>query len=827
MIFLNLNYFNTIQGPQIFHWAPEGADENLVQSVANLLNISELIKQKFFLYEGADFKTVSQYIEIPSEWARGKKEMLLLSVILPPGVSLENKAPVKLLLEKVEAEINNIENGFMAFYEYDYSKMEDYEDEIEDLATEVRSIIDKYGQEASLAVKEAKKISMEQIKEIYQQRKTLGIYVIDEDVLDYLYESEQDKTPFVRFADFVESGISVFTSEECINESALDDSLRQIIKDVVGNRITEQSDIDKLKEGVDPRRLPSDAKLSLIVLIKYLREINPDYDLTIVSPNQRFLRFIQDYYPDLRSLPPSSYLLEIINNLENGESREYFETLRKKLMNFELQKAMKAEGEGASSEHLSWLIEKAIGVASQPLMPVPSIEEKREAGLDQTELELINKFIAGEPIIETDYAKIEEYEEFLNGVKEAQFALVQIQEEIAKDELRSAQTKIFATIKKLKDSFLLASSTIEEKLKRNQIQILLTNFIANFEFLAALSHLNLRQLDQSIERFSLSSVFSAVAEQKNKVLISNYLKSITCLFNDAYKDAIHNFAITAALGQKYNYPGYQIMCQGGKAISELLSGESAIAKMSMDAAALLIPENENDALFMFHEFGDIFYMMGKPEVAIHLYNEALELAIFANDRGAVNEIYDKLERSFYAVGAYNTPLSAELHNLINRAHTLKDAETIENYNIAIAKLGDINKLLFFETFPYITDEWVSGEYIPKELLEPFDLLHVVVTTKFRKRGGRRKINYTDLYCYNKKLGGVIVRLPEELDLKLKDIPIIYQIALNTKNAQFKIIDTTKEEKQNFYARAVIQVKSKMNINFKRIFPDIFGKYFES
>jgi len=29
MVYLNLNYFNTIQGPQIFHWYPEDADDEL------------------------------------------------------------------------------------------------------------------------------------------------------------------------------------------------------------------------------------------------------------------------------------------------------------------------------------------------------------------------------------------------------------------------------------------------------------------------------------------------------------------------------------------------------------------------------------------------------------------------------------------------------------------------------------------------------------------------------------------------------------------------------------------------------------------------------
>ncbi len=827
MVYLNLNYFNTIQGPQIFHWYPEDADDELVQSVANLLNISELLKQKFFMYEGADFKTVSLYFEIPSDWARGKKEMLLLSIILSPDVSIENKDPIQALLEKVEAEINQIEHAYMAFYEYDYSKMEENEDEIEDLALEIRKIVENYAVKVDMAIKEAKKISIEQMKEIFQQQKVLGGYVIDEEVIDYLYEIEQDKTPFVRFGDFIESGITVFTSQECLVETQVSDSIRDLIQDYIGNKSIAQEDIDPIKEGVDPRRLPSDAKLSLIALNRYLKEVNPDYDLTMVSPDQRFLRFVQDYFPNLRILPPSSFFLEIINNLGNKDSRDYFENLRKKLMNYEMHKAMTETDAATSSEHLSFLIEKAIGVASQPIIPMTTIEEKQEAGLKASELMLINKFIAGEAIPEDEFNTIADYEQFLNGVRDAQDSLMAIQEEIASDELVSAQIKISATIKKLTDSFLLASATISEKEKRNQIQILMANFIANFEFLAALSFLNLRQLDQSISHFSLAATFSAVAEQKKKVLIANYLKSITCLYNDAYREAIHNFDITSELGAKYGAPGYQIMCLGGMAISQLLSGTADAANQTMDQAAQNIPGNETDALSMFDEFGDNFYMMGKPEIAIHLYNEGLEIAIFLSSEYA-SKIYDKIERSFYAVGAYNTPLSAELHNLITRAHTLNDPDTIEKYNIQIAKLGSINQLLFFEPFPYLTDEWVEIEDLDKNLLKDLDLLHAVVEKKFRKRGNKRKkIEYTDLYCYNKEFGGVIVRVPEVLDLKLKQIPVMYKVSLKPKNVKFKIIDSPKEDKQNYYARAIIQTRSKNSIILKRIFPEIFGKFFEN
>ncbi len=823
---LNLNYFNTIQGPQIFHTHPEDADENIVQSVANLLNISELIKQKFFVYEGADFKTISFYFEIPSQWARGKKEMLLLSVILPPDYNIENKDPIHKLMETIEAEVNQVPNGYMGFYEYDWAKMNEHEEEIEVIAMDIRKIIDKYAEEVELALKEAKQISMDQIREVLQKR-PLGGYVIDDEFLTYLYEIEQSKAPFIRFGDFLESGITVFTSKNCIDQIQVSDAIREIISNFIGNREINQINIDILKEGVDPRKLPSDAKISLLVLIDYLKGINPKEELTIVTPNHNYLHFVNDYFPDLRVLPPSSFFLEIISRLENREGRDYFESLRKKLMNFELQRAITDQGAAASSEQLTWLIEKAIGVASQTFIPTTPNEECEmpEEGLSIAELSLINRYIAGEPIPEEEFVNIQEFEEFLNGVVEAQLALKQIQEEMAKDEIISAQTKIFSTTKQLMDSFLLASATLAEEEKRRQIQILIARFIANFEFLAAISHLNIGQLGQSIELFNFAATFSAIAGQKKKVLISNYLKSITHFFNNVYEDAIHDFTITTRLGARYSDITFQIMCLGGKAISQLLAGSVSSAQDTMLEMSYLIHNNESDAFVMFSEFGDIFYMMGKSEIAIHLYNEALKLAIYM-DSDVAPDIFKKIERSFYAVGSYSTPLSAELHRMIDQSYTLEDLDTIEKYNLQIAKLGNINQKLFFEPFPYLSDEWTASEEFDETFYSWLDLLHLVVG-KIKNIGGQsREIDFTDLYCYHQEFGGVIVRVPEVIELRQKNTPIIYQIALEPVNSKFKVIETTREEKQNYYSRAIIQAKSVKNIKIRRILPEIFGKFFE-
>jgi hypothetical protein len=159
MFFLNLNFFNTIRGPQILCFFPDSLEEEKAQQIANLLNISELIKQKFFVYETSpQFKTVNYYFEVPSEWARGKKEMLLLSIILIDE-AIEQIHVFEELLKKIASSIAEVENAYKGFYMYDASN-EDY-DEIERTNEILCRKIESFFEETKETLKKAQEISLD------------------------------------------------------------------------------------------------------------------------------------------------------------------------------------------------------------------------------------------------------------------------------------------------------------------------------------------------------------------------------------------------------------------------------------------------------------------------------------------------------------------------------------------------------------------------------------------------------------------------------------------------------------------------------------------
>ncbi len=87
---LLLCYFDNQKGPTITHALPLGSDSVPTELPSKVLKeIEKLIDtqttEEFFTYGFETYTTANLYFEIPSEWARGKREILCLSVLTHKG----------------------------------------------------------------------------------------------------------------------------------------------------------------------------------------------------------------------------------------------------------------------------------------------------------------------------------------------------------------------------------------------------------------------------------------------------------------------------------------------------------------------------------------------------------------------------------------------------------------------------------------------------------------------------------------------------------------------------------------------------------------------
>lgn len=110
MKILLMCYFSAIEGPKIFLSEPA----SLGEEYGKIPDLMSLYKEGFFIHEFGGFKSANLIFNLPSKYARGKEEMLMVSLIatndqIDPGLSRE-------ILESFKDEVLGLKDAYKAFY---------------------------------------------------------------------------------------------------------------------------------------------------------------------------------------------------------------------------------------------------------------------------------------------------------------------------------------------------------------------------------------------------------------------------------------------------------------------------------------------------------------------------------------------------------------------------------------------------------------------------------------------------------------------------------------------------------------------------------------
>jgi len=818
MFFLNLSFFNTIRGPQILCYFPDSLEEEKAQQIAYLLNISELIKQRFFVYETSpSFKTINYYTELQSQWARGKKEMILISVIVDEPI--EQIHVFEELLVKMAASIEGIEDAYKGFYMYDASN-EAY-DEIERINEIICRKVESFLEETKETLKKAQEISLDRVMETFETKK-LGSYIVDANFFDFLYQIEKNESPFIYLNEIIKYGIPIFITEQTLLEIKIpEEILSKLFRNIRVFHVTSRV-INKIKMEISKGLWLKNSSLSLIGLARSLSKDKTYEPITIVSDDFKLIQFVQDYFKDLKILPSSSFILQLINNLKEKQIRNYFNKIRKKIINIEMQQALEQQDTHPSAQ-LSWLMEKAINVASSSFA-TPLELSKEVTELPQVEISLMNLYTKGHKLKEPQLKPIQDLLPFLDDIKLANQNLNEVQKFFAKDEIENASAVIHTTLDILLNSFLLAAAVLLDP-RKSQFQVYLAKMIANFEFLAAICHTDLNELNHAIEHFDQSAIYSSLANKTTNTVIAAYLKSLSLIYSNQTDRALRHFELTKKLSEYYKLPRQYVMSLGGISIAKFLKGELEEARETMDQVNKLIENDENEALLVMNEFGDNFYMMARPDIAMHLYNEAFDFAINLKQTTTANSIYSKIKRCYFATGSFDTiPLISYFQKILDIAYIFNNKDEIELYKQKMTQLRQITETLK-DPLPFKLDnKIVQGSDLPELLKGWMDLLHI--TREEKILNGGQEIQFTNFYCFKSGFGNIILKIPEQLSLRFERVPESYKLALKTNQVTYSILEPSIEDKEKYLIRIIIITKSMANIILKRGAPQIFGKFIE-
>ncbi len=151
--FITLIYFHRKKGPLEFYTYPENAlNEKEKWKIAEVME--QASGKGFFIHQSSILSSLNYYFEITSEWARGKKEMLMISLILDKQHEREFENIFQKICGDLISKLKNKKDLFKALYFKDiYSYPEVEHSNVRKISENLCSSIKEFYKEAIISIR--------------------------------------------------------------------------------------------------------------------------------------------------------------------------------------------------------------------------------------------------------------------------------------------------------------------------------------------------------------------------------------------------------------------------------------------------------------------------------------------------------------------------------------------------------------------------------------------------------------------------------------------------------------------------------------------------
>jgi len=147
---VSLTFFNRKRGPLIYYYFPENSLNMTEKAIITDIMMSAS-NERYFIQQSSNLSSLNYYFEIYSDWARGKKEMLMISVILNTKITKSIEDVVLSICIDFQTELTSIKDIYKALYDKFLDSFSDEE----------QSDIEKISRDLHMKIKEFyKKIRM-------------------------------------------------------------------------------------------------------------------------------------------------------------------------------------------------------------------------------------------------------------------------------------------------------------------------------------------------------------------------------------------------------------------------------------------------------------------------------------------------------------------------------------------------------------------------------------------------------------------------------------------------------------------------------------------
>lgn len=154
---VTLSYFQRKKGFTIFYSYPEDVlKEEEKEKLADV--VEALVKEGFITYQSSIISSLNYYFEIPSEWARGKKELVMISVMLNIPINQKIEKIIQTICVDFVSKLKNNRDFFKALYNEDINLFpEEEHSNIKKISASLRSIIKETYEKVKISTRQKTK----------------------------------------------------------------------------------------------------------------------------------------------------------------------------------------------------------------------------------------------------------------------------------------------------------------------------------------------------------------------------------------------------------------------------------------------------------------------------------------------------------------------------------------------------------------------------------------------------------------------------------------------------------------------------------------------
>ncbi|MFX1376229.1 MAG: hypothetical protein ACFFA0_10475 [Promethearchaeota archaeon] len=118
-----LSYFHTRIGTSVFYSFPKPKlDKEMADRLYDLMTQQK--EEEFFIHSFENLKILNYYFQIASDWARGRREMVMISIIINQKISPEIEESMSIICKNFSEKMQSEEDIFTGFYINDLNKYE-------------------------------------------------------------------------------------------------------------------------------------------------------------------------------------------------------------------------------------------------------------------------------------------------------------------------------------------------------------------------------------------------------------------------------------------------------------------------------------------------------------------------------------------------------------------------------------------------------------------------------------------------------------------------------------------------------------------------------